>query len=268
MSQATFKLQGTRQSSTLEVRPADHTAVIDGQVIDAGRIAFDIPVSGTVYGTLLNYQGALQALGGTVEQPPYQAPPQAPILYIKPANTLSANHMPIPLPEGVPALEAGAALGIVIGRQATRVAEDDALSYVAGYTVVNDVSIPHDSVYRPAIVQKCQDGFCPIGPWVVHAAAVPNPDGLRIQVYVNGELRQENTTAHLIRSVSRLLSDVTEFMTLNPGDVLLVGVPEGAPQAKAGDHIRIDIEHVGRLENVVVPERDCVSQWVQRAVNS
>lgn len=124
--------------------------------------------------------------------------------------------------------------------------------------VVNDIGIPHDSYYRPAVKLKARDGFCPVGPWVMERDAVANPDSLCLRVYINNELRQENSTVNLVRSVSRLISEVTDFMTLNAGDVLLTGVPEGAPLAKAGDRIRIEIEHVGRLENTVVPE----DEWI------
>jgi 5-oxopent-3-ene-1,2,5-tricarboxylate decarboxylase/2-hydroxyhepta-2,4-diene-1,7-dioate isomerase len=211
-------------------------------------------VSGTVYGVLLNYRGALAALGDTVNEPPYKAPPKAPVLYIKPANTWIGDGAPIPVPGDVEALQMGAALGVVIGRTACRVPAESALDYVAGYTVVNDVSVPHGSFYRPSIRFKCRDGFCPIGTAVVDRARVSNPDALRVRVFVEGVLRQENTTANLIRPTARLIADVTEFMTLAAGDVLLTGVPENAPLARAGQRVAIEIEGVGRLENPLVAE--------------
>jgi 5-oxopent-3-ene-1,2,5-tricarboxylate decarboxylase/2-hydroxyhepta-2,4-diene-1,7-dioate isomerase len=208
----------------------------------------------TVYGVLLNYKGALAALGDTVYEPPYKAPPKAPVLYIKPANTWIGDGAPIPVPGDVEALQMGAALGVVIGRTACRVPAESALDYVAGYTVVNDVSVPHGSFYRPSIRFKCRDGFCPIGTAVVDRARVSNPDALRVRVFVEGVLRQENTTANLIRPTARLIADVTEFMTLAEGDMLLTGVPENAPLARAGQRVAIEIEGVGRLENPLVAE--------------
>jgi 5-oxopent-3-ene-1,2,5-tricarboxylate decarboxylase/2-hydroxyhepta-2,4-diene-1,7-dioate isomerase len=208
----------------------------------------------TVYGVLLNYKGALAALGDTVNEPPYKAPPKAPVLYIKPANTWIGDGAPIPVPGDVEALQMGAALGVVIGRTACRVPAESALDYVAGYTVVNDVSVPHGSFYRPSIRFKCRDGFCPIGTAVVDRARVSNPDALRVRVFVEGVLRQENTTANLIRPTARLIADVTEFMTLAEGDMLLTGVPENAPLARAGQRVAIEIEGVGRLENPLVAE--------------
>jgi 5-oxopent-3-ene-1,2,5-tricarboxylate decarboxylase/2-hydroxyhepta-2,4-diene-1,7-dioate isomerase len=119
---------------------------------------------------------------------------------------------------------------------------------------VNDVSVPHGSFYRPSIRFKCRDGFCPIGTAVVDRARVSNPDALRVRVFVEGVLRQENTTANLIRPTARLIADVTEFMTLAEGDMLLTGVPENAPLARAGQRVAIEIEGVGRLENPLVAE--------------
>jgi 5-oxopent-3-ene-1,2,5-tricarboxylate decarboxylase/2-hydroxyhepta-2,4-diene-1,7-dioate isomerase len=129
-----------------------------------------------------------------------------------------------------------------------------ALDYVAGYVVVNDVSVPHESFYRPSIRLKCRDGFCPISATLVESERVPNPDALAVRVFVDDVLRQQNTTANLIRSTARLIADITEFMTLSAGDVLLTGVPENAPLARAGQRVAIEIEGVGRLENPLVAE--------------
>ncbi|BAU28292.1 5-carboxy-2-oxohept-3-enedioate decarboxylase HpaG1 subunit [Aneurinibacillus soli] len=260
MSRAIIKRFGRLQTEEAWVNLGEHTLELNDRQYDINQLAFAAPIAGMIYGTQLNYKGALTALGGAVNEAPYMAAPKAPILYIKPANTIAANGARIPLPDDVPKLAMGAALGVVIGHSATRVCESEALDYVAGYTVVNDVSIPHASVYRPAIAQQARDGFCPIGPWVIERDAVADPDALGVRVFINGELRQKNTTANLIRSVTRLLVDVTDFMTLNPGDVLLVGVPEDAPLAGAGDQVRIEIDEVGWLENTVVPERDWMKE--------
>lgn len=210
-----------------------------------------MPAYGTVYGCLLNYRSALAALGDAVNAPPYQAPPKAPILYIKPPNTLNAPGAPIVLPRGVEAVEIGPALGLVIGRTACRLAEADALDHLAGYTVINDVTLPHASVYRPAIAQRCRDGFCPIGP-VLPATA--DPAALTVRALINGDVRLEASTSGLIRPAARLLAEVTAFMTLEPGDVLHVGVPHGAPLARAGDRVAVEIAGLGRVENHIVED--------------
>src|SRR5213082_2418740 len=178
--------------------------------------------------------------------------PISPVLYVKPRNTLAACGEPVAVPPGVAELEIGATLGLVIGRPACRLSEEGALEHVAGYLIVNDVSIPHQPYYRPSIRFKARDGFCPVGPRVVPRAAIANPDALTIGVYLDGELKQTATTAQLIRPVAKLLADVTDFMTLSPGDVLAVGVAAPAPRARAGQVARIEIDGLGRLENPFV----------------
>lgn len=210
-----------------------------------------MPAYGTVYGCLLNYRSALAALGDAVNAPPYQAPPKAPILYIKPPNTLNAPGAPIVLPRGVEAVEIGPALGLVIGRTACRLAEADALGHLAGYAVINDVTMPHASVYRPAIAQRCRDGFCPIGPVL---SAMANPAALTVRALINGDVRLEASTSELIRPAARLLAEVTAFMTLEPGDVVHVGVPHGAPLARAGDRVAVEVAGLGRVENHIVED--------------
>ncbi|HEY0766628.1 MAG TPA: fumarylacetoacetate hydrolase family protein [Steroidobacteraceae bacterium] len=206
-------------------------------------------LSGTVYGALLNHRTALAALGAAVNEPPYQAPPKAPVLYIKPRNTLAASGDRVTVPTDVPELEVGACLGLVIGRTACRLSEAQALEHLAGYLIVNDVSVPHASYHRPSIRFKARDGFCPLGPRVVPRAAIADPDALTIRVYVDDELKHTATTAGLVRPVAKLLADVTDFMTLAPGDVLAVGVASPAPRVRAGQQASIEIDGFGRLEN-------------------
>jgi 5-oxopent-3-ene-1,2,5-tricarboxylate decarboxylase/2-hydroxyhepta-2,4-diene-1,7-dioate isomerase len=142
-----------------------------------------------------------------------------------------------------------------MGRGASRLTEADALAHVAGYAIVDDVTVPHAAVLRPPMKQKCRDTFCPIGP-VVPAAQVADPDALGIRVYVNGELRQRSDTAQLVRRAAKLIADVTEFMSLEAGDILLVGVPEGTPRVRVGDRVAIEIDGLGRLEHDVVADEE------------
>ena len=208
---------------------------------------------GTVYGTLLNHRDALAALGNAVNEPPYKAAPKEPILYIKPRNTWIDAGQPIVVPAGVDAVEIGATLGLVIGRPACRVSEADALSFVAGYVIVNDVSVPHESYYRPSLRFKARDTFCPIGPFVARVR-VGSPDALGIVVAIDGETVHRANTAGLIRSTARLIAEVSEFMTLATGDVLSVGVAAGAPRARAGQRVSIAIDGLGRLDNPLISE--------------
>jgi 5-oxopent-3-ene-1,2,5-tricarboxylate decarboxylase / 2-hydroxyhepta-2,4-diene-1,7-dioate isomerase len=208
----------------------------------------------SVYGALLNFRSALAGLGDAVNAAPYGKPPQAPILYIKPANTHARDGASVVVPGGFDELEIGATLGIVFGRRATRVTAADALGHVLGYTVVSDVSVPHPNYYRPAVRFKCRDGYCPIGPAVVARDAVRDPDHLSLTVRVNGEPRLETNTNDLVRPVAQLIADVTSFMSLDAGDVLLIGVPANAPRARAGDKVEIAIGEVGTLTHTLVTE--------------
>ncbi len=210
-------------------------------------------LSGTVYGTLLNHRTALAALEGKMTLAPYNAPPRAPVLYLKPRNTLAASGDAVEIPAAgagaVAELEAAACLGIVIGRTACDLSEAAALEHVAGFLIVNDVSIPHPDYYRPSVRYKARDGFCPLGPRVTARALVANPEALVIRTYVDGVLVQTMSTADLIRSAARLLADVTEFMTLAPGDVLAAGAAAPAPRVRAGQTVVMEAGSLGTLTN-------------------
>ncbi|MCY1562289.1 Homoprotocatechuate catabolism bifunctional isomerase/decarboxylase [compost metagenome] len=101
---------------------------------------------------------------------------------------------------------------------------------------------------------KCRDGFCPIGPEFVPAANVQNPHALTLKLFVNGELRQENSTANLVRGIPQLIEEISEFMTLHEGDVLITGTPEGRVDVQPGDHVEVEITGLGRLANTLVAE--------------
>ena len=180
---------------------------------------------------------------------PYKAPPQAPILSIKPPHCRIADGDRIPVPAGIEALRAGGTLAIEIGRTARRASERDAATYIVGYRVANDISIPETSYYRPAIQQRCRDGFCPVSTSLADITKVPHPESLSIQIFVNDAFACAAPLSSLIRSVPRLLADITEFMTLSPGDLILVGEPACAPLVRAGDRVRVEIASVGSLEN-------------------
>ena len=210
--------------------------------------------SGTVYGTLLNDRDALAALGAAVHEAPYKAPPKSVVLYLKPRNTVAGPGDEVTVPADAPELEVGASVGLVIGRTACRLREVDALEHLAGYVIVADIGVPHSSFYRPQVRFKARDGTCPIGPRVVAPAAIGDIGRLGIRVYVDGRLAQQASTAGWIRPAARLLSDVTDFMTLRPGDVLMTGVPHGAPRVRAGQRVAIEIDGLGRLENRFVAE--------------
>jgi 5-oxopent-3-ene-1,2,5-tricarboxylate decarboxylase/2-hydroxyhepta-2,4-diene-1,7-dioate isomerase len=199
---------------------------------------------GTVFGTLLNFRGELDALGDKVNQPPYKAPPKAPVLYIKPANTWSADGAQIPVPANVPQVEVGATIAMVM----------KAPGEIAGYVLMNDLSVPHASFFRPPIKYKCLDGFLGVGGTLLARSDAVDPSKFAIEVRVNGELKQTVTFNNLVRSPAQLLADVSEFMTLGSGDALMLGCDMGRPLARVGDRIEISAPGLGSLTNTLVAE--------------
>jgi 5-oxopent-3-ene-1,2,5-tricarboxylate decarboxylase/2-hydroxyhepta-2,4-diene-1,7-dioate isomerase len=212
-------------------------------------------LSGRVYGVLLNHRTALEAMTGHAAKPPYNGLPKAPVLFIKPRNTLALSGAPVEVPADEVELEMAAMLGVVIGSTACRIAESRAHEHIAGFVIVNDVSVPHPDYYRPSVRHKTRDGFCPLGPRVASAREVGDPDQLAIRTYVDGALVQTASTSALVRPTARLLVDVTEFMTLAPGDILALGAAAPAPRARAGQTVAIEIDGIGRIENRLVSGR-------------
>lgn len=206
--------------------------------------------TGTLFGVALNYQGLLRSRLAEFNEPPYQQPPLKPVLFIKTPNTRNGDGQPVVMPAGE-RLQPGPALGVVIGKSASRVAEGDALAHVAGYVIVNEFSLPEESYYRPAVKAKCRDGFCALGSEVIELA---DPHALTLKLLVNGEVRQENTTANFVRSVPRLIAELSEFMTLHEGDVLITGTPEGRVDVQPGDEVTVEISGLGRLTNHIVAQ--------------
>lgn len=201
-------------------------------------------VSGTVYGVVLNDHASVRKIGAEVlEAAPYKGTPKAPALYIKPANTRLACGSAVELPAGAAAVEVGATVGLVMGQAAGRLSRDKALAAVAGIVLAGDLSLPHASYYRPAIREKCFDGSLPIG----SVKPLVDLSRLIITTEIDGKVVEQRSLADLVRDPSRLLVDVTEFMTLSQGDVLLVGVSYQAPQAKPGSQVKISAEGVGCL---------------------
>jgi 5-oxopent-3-ene-1,2,5-tricarboxylate decarboxylase/2-hydroxyhepta-2,4-diene-1,7-dioate isomerase len=199
---------------------------------------------GTVYGTLMNFRGELDALGTQMNEPPYNAPPNAPVLYVKPANTWTENGRAIAIPAGVPEVEIGATVAMVM----------KSAREVAGYVLMNDVSIPHDSFFRPPVKYKCLDGFLGIGDRIRARNEAGDPAVFKLEVRINGELKQTVRFSQLVRSADKLLADVSEFMTLGEGDMLMLGCDAGRPRARVGDRVEISMPALGTLSNSFVAE--------------
>ena len=210
-------------------------------------------LSGLVCGALLNDPAQLAALGEAVHAPPYKAPPRAPVLYLKPRNTLATDGAATEVPAEAGKLVIGATLGMVIGRAACRVPAERAMDFIAGWVLVADLFVPHVSFYRPSVRQRARDASCVIGP-VLPRDALARPDALELRLSVNGRLVQRANTAAMSRPVARLLQDVSAFMTLAPGDLLLLGVSHGAPQAGAGDRYELAAPGLSQLRGELVAE--------------
>ena len=201
-------------------------------------------VSGTVYGVVLNDHASVRKIGDALAAAPYKGAPKAPAMYIKPANTRVAESVTVNLPKGAKNVEVGATVGLVMGRAAARLTRANALDAVAGIVLAGDLSLPHDSYYRPAIREKCFDGSLPIG----SIKPLVDLSNLVITTEIDGKIVEQRSLADLVRDPVQLLVDVSEFMTLSQGDVLLLGVSYMAPQAGAGSQVKISAEGVGNLQ--------------------
>ncbi len=189
---------------------------------------------GTVYGALLNFRREHALWAPRMSEAPYKAPPQAPVLYIKTANTFTAAGHSIALPAGQPVAVA-VTFGLVMGDAG-----------VAGAVLFNDVAIVHESYYRPPVKFQCVDGFLGVGPECVplrRLGGLEGLAGLQLELRINGVHRQTTALAELVRDAATLLADVNDFMTLRAGDVLMLGsdcLPDGTrPLVHAGDTVEI-----------------------------
>ncbi|HWW06927.1 fumarylacetoacetate hydrolase family protein [Collimonas sp.] len=208
---------------------------------------FPAQITGAVYGVILNDSDSLHRIGAALTEAPYKGAPKAPVLYIKPANTRIGGGAAINLPIGASAVEIGATIGVVIGAPAARVTLKNAAASIAGYVLVADLSLPHASYYRPAIREKCFDNSCVISGDLLPAEKIAKTPALLITTQINGRQVDTWALADLLRSIPELLRDVTEFMTLQRGDLLLVGVKWQAPQAAPGDHVTLTAAGLGEL---------------------
>ena len=199
---------------------------------------------GTVYGTLMNFRGELDALGDKMNQAPYNAPPQAPVLYVKPANTWTENGGSIAIPAGVQEVAVGATVAMVM----------KSAREIAGFVLMNDVTLPHDNFYRPPVKFNARDGFLGIGDRIRARNEAGDPAVFKLEVRVNGELKQTVRFSQLVRPADQLLADVSEFMTLLEGDMLMLGCDVGRPLVRAGDRVDIKMPALGTLTNTFVAE--------------
>lgn len=209
---------------------------------------------GTVYGALLNDRATVERLAPQFDSAPYKAAPKAPVLYIKPRNTFAAEGASVEIPAVPGEVRVEATIGLVIGRDASKVSVDQAMDHVAGFVVASDLTLPHENYYRPAVVQRNRDGFCPMSRLLRDQPGF-DLDHATLSVTINGERAYERSFATLVRPAAQLIADVSEFMTLAAGDVLLLGPGEGSPLARAGDRIKITVPGLGELSHGVAEEK-------------
>jgi 2-keto-4-pentenoate hydratase/2-oxohepta-3-ene-1,7-dioic acid hydratase in catechol pathway len=177
--------------------------------------------------------------------------PEEPVIFLKPPTSVIGPGEAIVLPAGAGRVDHEAELALVMGKQARRVSEGEALGHVFGYACANDVTARDiqraDGQWTRA---KGFDTFCPVGPWI--ETQVDDLAGLGVRALVNGELRQQGSTADMIFGPAKLVSFISSVMTLLPGDVILTGTPAGIGPIADGDQVVIDIDQVGYLQNSVV----------------
>jgi 2-keto-4-pentenoate hydratase/2-oxohepta-3-ene-1,7-dioic acid hydratase in catechol pathway len=188
--------------------------------------------------------------------------PQHPVYFSKYANSLAAHGEDVVLPLATQQGDYEVELVVVIGRRANKVTTADALNYVFGYATGNDLSA-RDLQFRNSqwLYGKAINGFAPLGPYLVTADEVPNPQGLNLKCWLNGELRQNSNTEDMIFSVAELISDLSQVMALEPGDVIYTGTPEGVILGmehkrwlQPGDEVVCEVEGLGRLVNRLVAD--------------
>ena len=214
-----------------------------------------------VFGIGLNYTEHVAESARTLDTE--LSLPQQPVVFSKPPTAVIGPGDPIRHDGDVTQqLDWEVELGVVIGRRAWRVAEEDALAHVFGYTVINDVSARDNRRAGQWIVSKGMDGFAPMGPCIVTADAIPDPHDLDLWLTKNGEEKQRANTRLMLFDVPQLIADLSRHMTLEPGDVIATGTPAGVGAGRdpqewmwPGDVIECGVEGIGVLRNPVVDAR-------------
>jgi ureidoglycolate lyase len=205
----------------------------------------------------LNYRLHAQEAGAAI--------PSEPIFFMKAQSSICGPNDDVIIPKNSHKADYEVELGIVVGSRARHVSKSDARKHVAGYCVVNDVSEREFQIERGGqwTKGKSADTFCPIGPWLVTADEVPDPGKLALWTEVNGERRQSSNTADLIFGVDEIVSYVSQFMTLLPGDVIPTGTPSGVGMGfkppkflKPGDRMRLSVEGLGEQNQRLVAYTD------------
>ena len=238
--------------------------LLDDESVVAERDArYLAPIQPTkILATHLSYRSRAREFG-------MQQLPAVPSYFLKPLSSLSYHRASVARPHGCQFLNYEGEIAVVIGKRCSAVRVEDALGYVAGYTIANDWGI-HDFHHadRGSLLRvKGQDGFCPLGPALVDAQEV-DPDEFVLRTYVNGKPVQEGSVREdLMFPFAYMVADLSRLITLEPGDVLLTGTPANSRPVEIGDVVAVEVEGLGRLENTVVElDRDLDGPGAQPAV--
>jgi 5-oxopent-3-ene-1,2,5-tricarboxylate decarboxylase/2-hydroxyhepta-2,4-diene-1,7-dioate isomerase len=224
-----------------------HLRLTDGRLVAEDAVVWLPPIQPrTIFAVGLNYADHAKELS-------FQAPKE-PLIFLKGPRSICGHRAQTRRPADVKYMHYECELAVVIGRTARNVGPGDAHHYVAGYTVANDYAIRDylENYYRPNFRVKSRDAATPLGPWLVDAADVPDPMNLRLRTLVNGRVTQEGSTCDMIFDIPALIAYLSAFMTLDAGDVILTGTPEGLADVKVGDEVITEVEGIGRLQNTIV----------------
>lgn len=219
----------------------------DGRVVSEEAVVWLPPFQPrTIIALGLNYADHAKELAFNAQEEP--------LVFLKGPNALVGHRAQTRRPDDATFMHYECELAVVIGKPARRVSRADAYDYVSGYTVANDYAIRDylENWYRPNLRVKNRDGCTALGPWLVDRADVPDPMRLALRTAVNGKVTQAGNTRDMISDVPTLIEYLSGFMTLDAGDVILTGTPEGVVNVMPGDEVVTEIEGVGRLANHIV----------------
>jgi 5-oxopent-3-ene-1,2,5-tricarboxylate decarboxylase / 2-hydroxyhepta-2,4-diene-1,7-dioate isomerase len=227
--------------------------LVDGRVVAEDAVVWLPPFEvGTIIALGLNYADHVKELSKELTV----TTKDEPLAFLKGRSSLIGHAAQTRRPDGVVFMHYECELAVVIGRTAKNVKREDAMQHVAGYTVANDYAIRDylENYYRPNLRVKNRDGGTVLGPWLVDAADVPDPHALALRTWVNGVVTQQGNTRDLISDIPSLIEYLSGFMTLNAGDVILTGTPDGVVNVNVGDEVVTEIDGIGRLVNTIVAD--------------
>jgi len=257
MKHARIHYQGHVYQVTVEENNA--VRLPDGRLLGEHEVTWLPPATGNMFALGLNYADHARELDFK--------PPTEPLAFIKSRSTYVGHNGHSWRPDNVKYMHYECELVAVIGKPARKVKRGNALEYLAGYTVCNDYAIRDylENYYRPNLRVKNRDATTPVGPWMVDVADIQDPKNLAVRTWINGELKQQGTTADMIFDIPYLIEYFSSFMTLQPGDMIATGTPEGLADVKPGDTVITEVEGVARLVNHMLSESDFFAARLARA---